>query len=116
MDWSAYKAICDRPDVLSVWLLCRTADLVASGGAGNKLAQVLRAAAQRTQIVAPADFRGPPELRMVVADLEPGTVAQVWSLIETLKSKSSAEQVRALRLVGIEAAWREYAELTKGDP
>ncbi len=111
MDWSSYKEICDRPDVLSRWMLRRSAQLLADlEPPETELGRVLNEAAEGELIPAPVDFRGPPELRMVCAGLDTGTVARVWFHLHELMAQCTAEEVRALRLVGIEVAWREYRD------
>jgi hypothetical protein len=57
MDWDRYRELCDQGDILSRWLLTRTAELLRRDGE-PELADWLEAHLQQQPLPKPEDHRG----------------------------------------------------------
>jgi hypothetical protein len=105
VDWDRYKALCDRPDVLSRWLLEQTAELVSDGNLSLRLARVL----EGVPLPRPDDHRGPAALDMLRPELTQDEVAacrEAVSLAVIAGRTTSATRERGLG--GFFEAWDEY--------
>lgn len=105
MDWERYKALCDRPDVVSRFLLEQTLELVDDVRLAERLAAALRGA----PLPRPDDHRGHRALDM----LEPGfTLGEVTELHESVRRAVAAGRTTAATrtrgLGGFAEAWDEY--------
>jgi len=108
MDWPRYKALCDRPDVLSRWLLEQTLALLDVGPLADALRQILDA----EPLARPPDHIGPAATDMFPAHLDAVRVREV--LVEIERAAASGRLARVLgerSQAGFLAAWRDYARL-----
>jgi hypothetical protein len=106
MDWPRYRALCDRPDVCSRWMLERTLALLESGPAAAELARILAA----EPLPRPADHFGPPATDMFVAELDAVLVAATYAAIRDAAAAGRLAAVLGARSpTGFVAAWREFA-------
>ena len=105
MDWDRYKALCDRPDVVSRWLLEQTLELVDD----SALAARLTLALNGMPLPRPPDHHGARELDMLQPAL---TLADVDSLHEVVQRAVAAGRTTARTstrgLGGFVEAWGEY--------
>ena len=109
MDWVRYRALCDRPDVMSRWLLGRTAAVLDAEGA-HELAGHIRAPLAGDPLPRPQDHRGPADLDMFPVNWPPAIVAALVAPLEALNDRGELERTLGLRSArGVIAAWREYA-------
>lgn len=113
MDWPSYKALCDRPDVLSRWTIERTLELLeASPDEALPLASALRGLLASAPLPRPADHSGPPATDMFVAALDAQGVAVACAMVEQAAGEGRLAAVLGGRsTVGFVAAWREYARV-----
>lgn len=111
MDWPSYKALCDRPDVLSRWTIERTVELLETPGVEpHPLATVLRGLLASAPLPRPADHSGPPATDMFLAALDAPGVAAARAAVEQAAGDGRLAAVLGGRsTVGFVAAWREYA-------
>lgn len=109
MDWGRYRALCDRADVMSRWLLERTASVLDGEGA-HELAREVRAPLARLPLPRPQDHRGPDDLDMFSVRWSPVIVAALAAQLEDLYAAGGLERALGLRGArGVVAAWREFA-------
>jgi len=113
MDWPSYKALCDRPDVLSRWTLERTVELLeAPGGEPHPLARALREVLAASPLPRPADHSGPPATDMFLAALDAQGVLAACAAVEQAAGEGRLAAVLGGRsTVGFVAAWREFAQV-----
>lgn len=112
MEWSRYKVLCDRPDVLSRWLLERTIELLerATHARCEGLADALRAVLDSEPLPRPVDHSGPPATDMFGARLDVAVVHATLAEINGAAAEGWLTGVLGRRsAVGFLAAWREYA-------
>lgn len=122
MDWSRYRALCDRPDVMSRWLLETTLAVLARPDsmpdceASASPAQVaaaltaLRTALRCAPLPRPADHRGPPGLDMFWLALPSEPARALVQQLEALVAKGELAVALAGRSASaFLAAWREHA-------
>ena len=104
MDWDEYKALCDRPNVFSRWMLEQTGGLVNAVAA-----EALRAFTARAPLVKPADHKGGAVSDMFEIDLE---AARVREIVEHLERARAAGRTtpQGRPLGGFVAAWVEYRD------
>lgn len=109
MDWARYRALCDRPDVMSRWLLERTAAVLDAEGA-HDLARHIRTPLAGSPLPRPQDHRGPADLDMFPVRWSPAIVAESVARLEALNDRGGLDLALGLRSArGVVAAWREYA-------
>ena len=105
MNWTSYKALCDRPDVWSRWMLEQTRELL-DGPARLCLA----AALARSPLPKPADHKGGPATDMLVLQL---TGQRRREVLEAVRCAVSAGRTtsapRDRGLGGFVESWQEYA-------
>lgn len=104
MDWDEYKKICDRPNVLSRWMLEQTAAVCDSTTCGQ-----LEAVRDTKPIARPADHRGGSAVDMFVTDFAPDQVREIIQHVAQAEAngvKTSGLLVR--NYSGILKAWQEY--------
>ena len=112
VDWPDYRRLCDRPDVVSRFLLEQTAELLTDDGLAKRLEGVLAT----TPIEKPEGHRGPPASDMFVLDLDVDDVAAVATELQRALAAgrtTSATEVRGLG--GFLAAWLEIERFFCGD-
>ena len=114
MDWTTYRALCDRGDVVSRWLLEHTV-LLLEGAGEAELARRLRAVPESVPpLPRPADHRGGPEADFFAADLDAGTVAAVAAVVRRLAAEPERRLPGGRGLGGMSEAWGEYAAWLDG--
>ncbi len=107
-EWADYRALCDRPDVMSRWILERTAALFEGSGALD-LAAALREVLVAAPLLRPKDHRGPESLDMFRFTLPAGRLAAFAEELEQLLARSDLAQILGVRsVIGFEVAWREF--------
>jgi hypothetical protein len=105
MDWDRYKALCDRPDVLSRWLLEQTLELVDDAALAGRLRRALAGA----PVPRPPDHRGGPELDMLEPRLELADVEAVHRAVTAAAAAGrTTSATRGRGLGGFIEAWDEY--------
>ena len=112
MDWSRYKALCDRPDVLSRWMLERTVELLerATPGPDDGLLEAMRAVLGSEPLARPVDHSGPPATDMFRARLDVAVVHATLAEIDGAAAEGWLTAMLGRRsAVGFVTAWREYA-------
>ncbi|MBX3705190.1 MAG: hypothetical protein KF911_01060 [Pseudomonadales bacterium] len=109
MDWPTYRQLCDRPEVLSRWLVEATLEVLGDEGPVDALRTVLAG----VPLAKPDGFRGPPAADMFVTDLARADVLVIVAAIEQRIAAGAADLVRP---AGMLAAWREYAARVAAAP
>lgn len=101
IDWQRYKALCDRPDVLSRWMLEETATLLS-----GEIRSALLAVLDDTPFPKPPDHKGGEATDMFAVDL-PADV--VRSIVEAVvdAAKRGLRTPRSPKIGGFATAWRE---------
>lgn len=102
MDWACYRRRCEAPQVLSRWLLERTARLV-----GEPLARPLREVAAGAPLPKPPDHKGGAATDMFEARLDPTTAAAILSRVYTGAGLAPSDAPSG-PLRGLVIAWQEY--------
>ena len=100
MDWEGYKALCDRPNVMSRWLLTETAALVST-----ELRQPLLAAMQQPPLPKPLDHQGGAETDMFELALDE-FVDRILAAVESAAARGETT-TQGRTLGGFASAWRE---------
>ena len=103
MDWQRYKALCDRPDVMSRWMLEETACLVPTA-----LRPPLRAAMAQTPLPKPSDHKGGEQTDMFEVALHDVADAILAAVEAAVVRGETTTQGRSLG--GFVAAWRELKD------
>jgi hypothetical protein len=117
LDWARYKTLCDRPDVLSRWIVERTlvlleaeAAAVPPRDAGVALAESLRGVLATEPLPRPVGHTGPAATYMFIARLDPHVVHGLLAAVERSATAGRlAEALGQRSPTGYLAAWREYA-------
>ena len=105
MDWNHYRSICDTPNVLSRWMLERSAVLLEDDGEAG-LARVLREAALARPLDKPEGHRGGADTDFFVVDLREHQVRKVLAIAGAAADRRAG--------AGFVAAWQEYADWLAG--
>jgi hypothetical protein len=106
MDWPRYRALCDRPDVCSRWMLERTLALLGPGPVTAALQRILAT----EPVPRPADHFGPPATDMFLAELDAAAVAVTYAAVRQAAAAGALAAVLGPRSpTGFVAAWREFA-------
>ena len=100
MDWERYKALCDRPNVMSRWLLTETAAVVSA-----ELRQPLLAAMQQPPLPKPPDHKGGAETDMFELTLDE-FVDRILAAVERAAARGKTT-TQGRTLGGFAPAWRE---------
>ena len=103
MDWQRYKTLCDRPNVMSRWMLKETACLVPAA-----LRPPLCAAMAQTPLPKPADHKGGEQTDMFEVVLQ-DSVGAILAAVEAAEARGETT-TRGRGLGGFVAAWRELKE------
>jgi hypothetical protein len=107
VDWSAYRAICDRGDVLSRWLLLHSAELLESAGQSALAARLRAIPAQAAALPRPADHRGGAETDFFTVTLELAVVREIHDRIAGLAADPARRLSNGRGLGGMVEAWGE---------
>lgn len=108
MDWYAYKATCDQPDVLSRWMLEQTRELLAGSCAdlARRLAEVL---ASQEPLVKPEDHSGGAETDMFRVGLSVVEARRIRDRVHALiRGRRETSGTRGRGLGGFGEAWDEF--------
>ena len=100
MDWERYTALCDRPNVMSRWLLTETAALVSA-----ELRQPLLAAMQQPPLPKPPDHKGGAETDMFELTLDE-FVDRILAAVESAAARGETT-THGRTLGGFASAWRD---------
>lgn len=113
VSWSSYKVACDRPGVVSRWLLEQTRELLDHEA---ELADLLGALLREGRpLPKPADHRGGPATDMFELSLPPQQVRRIRDRVLAAKCAGRVTmQTRARGLGGFVEAWREILEEAEG--
>ena len=95
MDWPAYKALCERPDVMPRAMLDRTSALLPP-----RLAKALGAARAATPFPKPRDHKGDAATDMFEMTLSASDAGAILAAVEEAAARGQATR-------GLLAAWRE---------
>ena len=101
IDWQRYKALCDRPDVLSRWMLEETATLLP----GETRTAVL-AILSGTPFPKPPDHKGGENTDMFAVDLSTDVVRSIVEVVLDAADRG-LRTPRSTRIGGFATAWRE---------
>jgi len=111
--WDAYKALCDEGDVLSRWLVERTAELLTDAGEAD-LAERVRSVSEAPALARPVDHRGGAEADFFRACMTRIDVASVAARIAALAADGSVRLRCGRGLGGLPEAWAEYRDWLDG--
>lgn len=107
MEWDRYKRLCDRPDVVSRWMLEQTLELVA----GHDVAAALRDAIASEPLTKPSDHRGAEATNMYMLDLTPAQRDDIVRLVRAARNaRLATSKTTARGLGGFVEAWQEYLD------
>ena len=101
IDWQRYKALCDRPDVLSRWMLEETATLLP-GETRTALLAVVRG----TPFPKPPDHKGGEATDMFAVDLPPDVVRSIVEVVHDA-ARRGLRTPRSTKIGHFATAWRE---------
>ncbi len=101
IDWQRYKALCDRPDVLSRWMLEQTATLLA-GETRTALLDVLNG----KPFPKPQDHKGGADTDMFAVDLPTDVVLSIVDVVHDAAERG-LRTPRSAKIGGFATAWRE---------
>ena len=101
VSWQSYKALCDRPDVLSRWMLEETAALLA----GDTRAALLEIA-DGNPLPKPTDHKGGDATDMFEVALPKDVVRLIVDTVDDA-AKRGLRTPRSTKIGGFATAWRE---------
>ena len=108
MNWTAYKARCNRPDAWSRWMLEQTLELLAGR---PDLAVPLRRAMAGVPLAKPQGHKGGAATDMFVLDLDLAAASAIAKCVAAAAAEGlETRGTRGRGLGGFREAWREYAE------
>ena len=103
MDWETYKTLCDRPTVMSRWMLAETAALVP-----RALRAPLLAAMTQEPLPKPGDHKGGAQTDMFEVALD-AFAEPILGAVESAAARGETT-TGGRPLSGFVAAWRELKE------
>ncbi len=110
-DWASYKELCDRPNVLSRWMLTETAALIAPPLRRRLLAMLTN------PLRKPADHRGGADTDMFEVSLSQTDARTVRLAIErAVNAGTRTPRTQGRGLGGFVEAWRELEQATAPTP
>ncbi len=112
MDWTGYRNICDRGDVLSRFLLERTAALLETAGE-DALAMNLRKVVAGEPLPKPHDHRGGASSDFFVMGLDTATIERIVEIVHGARCAGSRTP-EGRSLGGFVEAWQEYLDWQNG--
>ena len=101
IDWECYKALCDRPDVLSRWMLEETATLL-SGETRMALLEILGG----TPFPKPPGHKGGEATDMFVVELPTYVIRSIVEVVLDAAERG-LRTPRSTKIGGFATAWRE---------
>lgn len=101
IDWQRYKALCDRPDVVSRWMLEETATLLSGETRSALLANL-----SGTPFPKPPDHKGDEATDMFAVDLPADVVRAIVEVVHDA-AKRGLRTPRSSKIGGFATAWRE---------
>ena len=105
IDWSTYKELCDRPNVLSRWMLTETASLLDVALRQRVLDQL------GPPLPKPADHRGGTDTDMFKVALSAADVRAVRLAVERAEAAGTlTPRTQGRGLGGFVEAWRELEQ------
>ncbi|MDE0193108.1 MAG: hypothetical protein OXQ90_17275 [Gammaproteobacteria bacterium] len=104
IDWQRYKALCDRPNVLSRWMLEETATLLP-----GETRSALRTILGGTPFPKPPDHKGGDVTDMFAVDLPSDVVRSIVEVVHDA-AKRGLRTPRSTKIGGFAAAWRELQD------
>ncbi len=106
MDWKAYKALCDRPDVWSRWMLMQTLELLEGDAA---LAVPLHRALAAEPLEKPAGHKGGDATDMFRLPMEAVQAKAVAAAVSrAVERGAETSGTRGRGLGGFLEAWMEF--------
>ena len=110
MDWDRYKALCDKPDYWSRWMLEQCRELFQQQ-AEEVLVEILEQALQSPPLATPDDHHGHPATEMYCLNMPPAQRAAALGAVQRALTDGLTTSATAQRgLGGFVEAWQEYAE------
>ncbi len=104
VNWPDYKRLCDRPDVVSRFLLEQTAEVVVD----VELAKRLRGVLATAPIAKPEGHRGPPASDMFLFDLDADDARAIVAYVQrAIAAGRATSATRGRGLGGFLDAWLE---------
>lgn len=113
MNWEQYKALCDRGDVLSRFLLEETLQLLLTAQAGHAAAE-LRAALAGVPLPVPPDFKGGAAADCFRVQLTVATIDCVLAHVRAAQD-AGARTSGGRHLGGFVEAWQECRDWVSGE-
>lgn len=113
MDWTRYRELCDRGDVLSRWLLLRTAGILHRAQEAG-LAARLRAVTEGASIAKPGDHRGGADTDFFAAALALEEVVRIQAVVEAAVGDAGMQPEDGQGVRGMPEAWQEYRSWLDG--
>jgi hypothetical protein len=110
MNWSEYKALCNRPDVWSRWMLEQTAALLDASGEPELAARIVHML-DAEPLPKPADHKGGAITDMFLLSLDRHEVERIADVIAAAAARGLRTPAAPARgLGGFVEAWREYGQ------
>ena len=107
MDWSSYKKICDKPNVLSRWLLQQT-----SAVCNTEIKQCLDSILRTVPLEKPKDHKGGEVLDMFQTDFSQSQVEDITAQVAAACDAGIQTTGPVARdYLGILRAWQEYERM-----
>ncbi len=107
MDWSTYKKVCDKPNVLSRWLLQQT-----SAVCDIEIKQCLNSILKTVPLKKPSDHKGGEVLDMFQTDFSRAEVQNITVQVSTACDAGMQTTGPVVRdFQGILRAWQEYERM-----
>ena len=103
MDWTEYKRLCDRPQVMSRHLLARSAEILSQAG-DSALASRIQGVSDGDSLMRPLDHRGDARSHMFLVRFTQREVDQVLRALARIEAPDGKV---------LTAAWREYRDSLK---
>jgi hypothetical protein len=107
VDWSSYKKICDKPNVLSRWLLQQT-----SAVCDGEVKQCIESILKTVPLEKPEDHKGGEMLDMFQTDFSQSQVEDITAqVVSACDAGIQTTGVVERDYLGILRAWQEYERM-----
>lgn len=113
MDWDRYRELCDRGDVLSRWLLERTADLLRRDGE-DALADWLEAHLEPAPLAKPEDHLGGPDTDFFRMTPDLARARRITDHVARAAADPSRRLADGHGFGGVTEAWEEFRDWLDG--
>ena len=113
IDWHQYRVLCDRPDVVSRWLLDQSAALLMETGE-ELLAGRLREALAAAPLGKPIDHKGGAATDFFVPQLSLAEVQAIATRVRAMAEEPRRRLASGRGLGGMPEAWLEYCAWLDG--